>query len=418
MLDSIAQVLLGSGGGAVGDMTQNCPMPQLSCHNTTVVENLCCFNAPGGQLLQTQFWDTAPATGPDDSWTLHGLWPDRCDGTYDANCDPSRIYRNITSILSASPDASLLPYMSTYWKDYQGNDETFWQHEWSKHGTCISTLEPHCYPNHRPTEEVVAYFQKAVALFQTLPSYEWLADAGITPSTTATYTMSQIQAAIQQHRPGVPVTLRCRAHALNEIWYHFDVRGSLQTGVFVPAHPDGMKSSCPEYGIKYLPKHALAQPPPRPTVTTVPTTTANNPAPTATSVPGPPFSGRGFLQVEVEGHNAGCVISKGLWFASGTCATFAASAVDDSTSSSDIDSTSNSTFTLSSSKGPCAISHAALRCSKAIKTPTLFSQLNGGLAVDGDAVWSAERRARGRAQEGLYVGGERGVRVRLVWEGV
>jgi ribonuclease T2 len=39
-----------------------------------VVENLCCFNAPGGQLLQTQFWDTNPPTGPNDSWTLHGLW--------------------------------------------------------------------------------------------------------------------------------------------------------------------------------------------------------------------------------------------------------------------------------------------------------------------------------------------------------
>lgn len=69
-----AQVLLGHGGRVMGDFTQSCPTPQLSCHNTTVVANLCCFNAPGGQLLQTQFWDTAPATGPVDSWTLHGLW--------------------------------------------------------------------------------------------------------------------------------------------------------------------------------------------------------------------------------------------------------------------------------------------------------------------------------------------------------
>ncbi|KAI8930602.1 hypothetical protein NX059_012212 [Plenodomus lindquistii] len=103
-------------------------MPQLSCHNTTVVENLCCFNAPGGQLLQTQFWNTAPATGPDDSWTLHGLWPDRCDGTHDAKCDPTRAYTNITFIISAS-SPSLLTYMSIYWKDYQGNDNTFRSHE-------------------------------------------------------------------------------------------------------------------------------------------------------------------------------------------------------------------------------------------------------------------------------------------------
>jgi ribonuclease T2 len=69
-----AQVLLGGGGRVVADFIQTCPMPQLSCHNETVVENLCCFNAPGGQLLQTQFWDTNPPTGPNDSWTLHGLW--------------------------------------------------------------------------------------------------------------------------------------------------------------------------------------------------------------------------------------------------------------------------------------------------------------------------------------------------------
>lgn len=46
----------------------------LSCQNTTAVEDLCCFNSPGGALLLTQFWDTDPVTGPDDSWTIHGLW--------------------------------------------------------------------------------------------------------------------------------------------------------------------------------------------------------------------------------------------------------------------------------------------------------------------------------------------------------
>lgn len=70
-----AQVLLGGAQTVLGGTPESCPNPLgLSCHNTTAVANLCCFNAPGGQLLQTQFWDTAPATGPDDSWTLHGLW--------------------------------------------------------------------------------------------------------------------------------------------------------------------------------------------------------------------------------------------------------------------------------------------------------------------------------------------------------
>lgn len=53
----------------------SCPTTSvLSCHNTTAQTNTCCFNAPGGQLLQTQFWDTNPVAGPSNHWTIHGLW--------------------------------------------------------------------------------------------------------------------------------------------------------------------------------------------------------------------------------------------------------------------------------------------------------------------------------------------------------
>lgn len=60
--------------GLLPRTVQACSSPQLSCQNTTVQADLCCFNAPGGQLLLTQFWDTNPVTGPVDSWTVHGLW--------------------------------------------------------------------------------------------------------------------------------------------------------------------------------------------------------------------------------------------------------------------------------------------------------------------------------------------------------
>lgn len=46
----------------------------VSCQNDGPYDDTCCFNAPGGQMLLTQFWDTKPATGPADSWTVHGLW--------------------------------------------------------------------------------------------------------------------------------------------------------------------------------------------------------------------------------------------------------------------------------------------------------------------------------------------------------
>lgn len=107
-----------------------------SCQNTSAVSDTCCFNAPGGALLQTQFWDTSPPSGPTNSWTIHGLWPDNCDGTYEANCDSSRAYTNITQILQSFGQTDLLNYMNTYWTSNSGTNEAFWEHEWGKHGTC------------------------------------------------------------------------------------------------------------------------------------------------------------------------------------------------------------------------------------------------------------------------------------------
>ena len=117
--------------------------------------------------------------------------PDNCDGSYEQFCDPSRELTNITAVMAAASPCTL-KYMKKYWKDYQGDDEDFWEHEWNKHGTCLSTLEPKCYPNYKPSMEAVDYFEKAVELFKQLPSYKWLEEAGIVPSTTATYTRDAI----------------------------------------------------------------------------------------------------------------------------------------------------------------------------------------------------------------------------------
>lgn len=371
----------------------SCSSPQLSCHNTSAVQDLCCFNAPGGSLLQTQFWDTDPATGPDDSWTIHGLWPDHCDGTYDANCDDSRAYTNISAILQAAGDTDTLSYMQTYWKDYQGNDESFWEHEWGKHGTCISTVNPTCYTDYQPTEEVPDFFDRTVALFKTLPSYTWLKDAGIVPSTSATYTASAIQAALSKNH-GAQVYLGCQSGALDEIWYYFNVRGSVQTGTFEPASPDGGTGSCPSTGIKYLPKGTSASP-----TTTAPSST-NAPQPTST---GPAFSGKGTLNVVTSGSTKGCIISGGKWYTTGTCATFTATSSGDG-------------FTLKSSKGSCAIQSGTLTCASTVSSASTFSADRSNLAYDGASTFYADSVPSGSIQAAVYADDSHATSLQISWQ--
>lgn len=61
-LRSLVPLVALSGVALAG--SKSCPSNiPLSCHNTTAVADTCCF-IPAGQLLQTQFWDTNPVTGP------------------------------------------------------------------------------------------------------------------------------------------------------------------------------------------------------------------------------------------------------------------------------------------------------------------------------------------------------------------
>ncbi|RFU31258.1 hypothetical protein B7463_g5050, partial [Scytalidium lignicola] len=377
-----------SAAGALAAV-ESCSNPQLSCHNSSSVANLCCFNAPGGQLVQTQFWDTSPSTGPINSWTVHGLWPDHCDGSFDQNCDSRRAYKNISSILQQYGKTDLLSYMNTFWKNdpNDGSDEEFWEHEWETHGTCISTLDTTCYSDYSPQEEVPDFFQTAVNLFKTVDTYAFLADAGIVPSSSATYTAAEIQAAIRAAF-GFEATIQCSSGALDEIWYSFDVLGSVVTGTFQPATPVGQSSSCSSSGIKYLPKPSgtsiSRSSTPTSTSRTSTSTTRGGSSPTPTGG----FSGSGFLNAVTSGSQSGCLISSGTWFTTGTCATYTATS-------------SGSGFTLRSSKGNCAIENSEFTCASG-NTATVFTAINGLLAYSGSTAFYATAVPSGQTQATVY----------------
>ncbi|KAK1756935.1 ribonuclease T2 [Echria macrotheca] len=244
----------------------SCPIDgPMSCHNNTpITGDSCCFVHPGGRILLTQFWDQqVHAGGAEEDWTLHGLWPDLCDGTYDQFCHMTPQFNNITAILEHHGQHELLDFMNRYWLASYGPNSRLWEHEYNKHATCINTLAASCYgDNHVPGIEVVDYFTRAAALFRTLDTYYALEKAGIVPHSRRHYPLADIQKTLQAYSGG-RVVLRCgssgrgsRNDVLHEAWYVYFVKGSLQTGQFVPAQElgrEGDAGNCAPW-VKYLPK--------------------------------------------------------------------------------------------------------------------------------------------------------------------
>jgi ribonuclease T2 len=75
---------------------------------------------------------------PEQLWnevfTVHGLWPQYQAGGYPSYCTSEAFDENVAVQVGWET-------MTTYWPDVQyketdSNYDTFWTHEWDKHGTC------------------------------------------------------------------------------------------------------------------------------------------------------------------------------------------------------------------------------------------------------------------------------------------
>eukprot|EP00850_Spirogloea_muscicola_P003701 SM000015S01201 [mRNA] locus=s15:521494:523148:+ [translate_table: standard] len=133
----------------------------------------CCYNPDKGK--------------PDAQFSIHGLWPNYADGSYPQDCDPSRPFR-ISEIRDLEGD------LEDFWDTLNcpaSKGESFWSHEWSKHGTCADTLS-----------DEHAYFEAALELWNSTFVTQALADAGITPG--ASYNLRDITDAIEGYTGYTP----------------------------------------------------------------------------------------------------------------------------------------------------------------------------------------------------------------------
>lgn len=322
----------------------SCPIDTpWSCSNDTVVGDLCCFEYPGGVVLQTQFWDYNPAIGPDDKWTVHGLWPDNCDGSFEQFCDTSLEVEDVAAIIEQH-DPELLKEMHGLWKDFRGNDANLWKHEWNKHGTCYTTLKPACYGGSiERSKNVFDYFNITMNLYRQLPTYDWLADAGIVPSETKTYSKEEILAVLKEKSDAEPY-IRCDyKNALQEVWYFHHLKGSLLGENFTPI--DTLTNSrCGATGIRYMPKGSSI------TTSLSPTRTYPQPQPTGDT-------NAGFLVLSGQ---PGCLIKSGKWYVSGTCATYRLTQL------------STGSYTLKNNAGLCTLKENTFHCGTDVKSPFEF----------------------------------------------
>ncbi|KAL2133093.1 hypothetical protein VTI74DRAFT_2924 [Chaetomium olivicolor] len=296
----VASSLAGALGSSCGSSPGNCRhvKPELSCSTAAQsgLVNSCCVETFGGLVVSTQFWDTYTGLEsegqllPKNSFTLHGLWPDFCNGSWTQYCDLNRQYDphpspntttgkpngtpvppytgpTVDTFLTAlgRPGQKLLEWMNKFWVAQGQPNTEFWAHEFSKHATCFSTFAPSCFSasDLKKHIDLLTFNEVAAEYFKRLPTYDWLAHKSIKPSNSTGYTLSAIQSALAARHGATPYigcsgprynetaagkgSLDNGRTVLTEVWYYYHVYGQVQAGKGKPVEADingGSTSSC------------------------------------------------------------------------------------------------------------------------------------------------------------------------------
>ncbi|KAK6181175.1 hypothetical protein SNE40_009093 [Patella caerulea] len=129
-------------------------------------------------------------------WTIHGLWPS-------AGSSKGPIFCNNSSKFNESAVEKLLPDLDVYWPNLHSDTvrDGFWEHEWSKHGTCAVSV--------KETGNEYLYFKKGLDLFQMINFTGILTDIGVIPDDNKTYDVLNILNKITPRLNGIEPRLSC-----------------------------------------------------------------------------------------------------------------------------------------------------------------------------------------------------------------
>jgi ribonuclease T2 len=115
---------------------------------------------------------------PTTAFTLHGLWPERSDGSYPSDCTQEKFDPTVIEPIAAE--------MGEFWPSLSGSNTTFWAHEYEKHGTCAEDV----------LKTQLEFFNTTLGLRAVYDITPALAMSGISPSATQGFSRAAFDAAM------------------------------------------------------------------------------------------------------------------------------------------------------------------------------------------------------------------------------
>ena len=102
-------------------------------------------------LFERNLLPTQDLINVDDKYYgIHGLWPQISPTSFPQNCCEDCVF-------DEGAIQPIITDLHTYWHSNSRKDILFWEHEWSKHGTCTN-----------PLLSEIMYFSKTIQLYREI----------------------------------------------------------------------------------------------------------------------------------------------------------------------------------------------------------------------------------------------------------
>lgn len=124
-----------------------------------------------------------------NTWAVHGLWPSVAHTKHYGpfNCNNSWPYDH-------DQLKTLMPRLQKFWPNLMQNkeDDSFWKHEWEKHGTCACQKYDTSSRKYFSCQKEIDYFIKAMDLGRKIDFDQAMQKGGLLPSLEIHYEFEKV----------------------------------------------------------------------------------------------------------------------------------------------------------------------------------------------------------------------------------